>query len=85
MFAPVPWRYTLKELPLDGQLVWVRRDAWSDRPAVMTWHTATTTFTLDLYSPGGLGPTTLTLPLSTVLCWKFQNSDDQQEWLDATP
>ena len=54
MFAPVPWRYALNELPLDGQLVWVRRDAWSDRPAVMTWHTATTTFTLDLYSPGGL-------------------------------
>ena len=51
----------------------------------MTWHTATTTFTLDLYSPGGLGPTTITLPLSTVLCWKFQTATDQDAWLTAPP
>lgn len=85
MFTSIPWRYALKETPLDGQLVWVRRDAWSDRPAVMTWHTATATFTASHTSPGGIGPVTISVPIAHVLAWRFQNADDQDLYLTSTP
>ena len=85
MSATLAWHYSLLALPLNGQVVWIRRDAWADRPRLATFVAAPASFTMEILAPGGLHITDLTVPASQVICWKFTSLADQDEWIAAAP
>ena len=85
MSATIPWRYSLLDLPLDAQVVWIRRDAWSDRPHLATFAAVPPAFSISIDSPGGLHITDLTVPAYAILCWRSQSLADQDAWTTSAP
>ncbi len=83
MATTIPWRYTTDALPLDGQTVWIRRDAWLDHPGLFTFQSGTATFVKDIYTPLNNLIATVSFPAAFVLCWRFQTLTDQQAWENA--
>ncbi len=74
------WHYCLNELPLDGQTVWVRRDAWSDRAALATFNSTGPGFTCTVLTHLGAPLANICLDPARVLCWKHQSLADQDAW-----
>ncbi len=74
------WRYALQYLPLEGQTVWFRRDAWSDRAALATFDTTGPGFTIAILTNNGLPLATEYVSPNEVLCWKHQTLADQEAW-----
>lgn len=86
MARPIlPWRSPLEWFPDDGQLVWVRRLPWYDRPVRATFISPDAFEVQVTYNLPTADPYVGEIPWYHVHSWKYQQKSDEDTFRGYHP